>query len=191
MTDNQYIKPTSIEGLYMIKRPTFTDERGYFREVFHLDELEQVIGYAFTSVQMNHSVSKPRVIRGFHPDPWDKLVYPVSGEVFIAIADVDPKSPTFKKVETFLINDQNRIALFLKKGLGNSICVVSKEPVHYVYLVTSYWDGYAASGMRAVRLDDPDLGVDWPVKDPIISEKDKQNKTLRELYADEYPDLFK
>lgn len=191
MTDNQYIKPTSIDGLYIIERPTFTDERGYFREVFHLNELEEAIGYNFTTVQMNHSVSVPRVIRGFHPDPWDKLVYPVTGDVFIAIADVDPESPTFKRVETFRVNDENRTALFIKKGLGNSICVVGEEDVHYVYLVTSYWDGNAASGMRAVRFDDPDLGVDWPVKDPIISEKDQQNSTLKKLYQADYPELFK
>lgn len=188
---SKYIKPTGIKGLFTIERETFDDNRGFFREVFHLNELEEVLGYKFEALQMNHSNSQPGVIRGIHPDPWDKLVYPVSGQLFTAIVDIDPTSPTFKKVETFTIDDQHRYALFIQKGLGNSLCVLGEEPVNYVYLVTSYWDGNLLSGMRAVAYNDPDLNIDWPVKNPIISDKDKQNKTLRDHYQKEYPELFK
>lgn len=187
----KYIKKTSIAGLYVVERETFTDERGFFREVFHKDELEVVLGYKFEPVQWNHSKSNAKVLRGIHPDPWDKLVYPITGKVFIAICDIDPNSPTFKKYETFTIDDDNRHALFLKKGLGNTICVLGDEPVNYVYLVTSYWDGNLTSGARAVSLFDPDLNIPWPVKDPIVSDKDRENKTLKELFQDQYPHLFK
>jgi dTDP-4-dehydrorhamnose 3,5-epimerase len=183
----KYIKKTSINGLYIVERETFDEERGFFREIFHLDELEYVIGREFKPVQLNHSLSKPKVIRGIHPDPWDKLVYPVTGKVFIAIADIEPSSSTFKKVETFIIDDSNRHALFLEKRLGNSICVLGEENVHYIYLVSSYWDGHALSGMRAVNIYDQDLNVEWPIEDPILSDKDRKNQTLRELY----PEAFK
>ncbi|MBI4037248.1 dTDP-4-dehydrorhamnose 3,5-epimerase family protein [Candidatus Daviesbacteria bacterium] len=186
-----YIKQTKIAGLYKIDREIFWDNRGFFREVYHKDELEEALGYEFNAVQMNHSLSGPKVLRGIHPDPWDKLVYPLNGQVFIAIVDIDPKSPTFKQVETFNVDDNNRHGLFVRKGLGNSLCVLGQEAVHYVYLVTSYWDGHAMSGMRAVAYNDPDLNIAWPIKDPILSDKDKQNKTLREHYQKEYPNLFK
>lgn len=182
----KYIKKTTIKGLYIVERERFDEERGFFREIFHLDELEYIIGRDFKPIQWNHSLSKPKVIRGIHPDPWDKLLYPVTGEVFIAIADIEPDSPTFKKVETFIINDENRHGLFLEKRLGNSLCVLGDENVHYMYLVNSYWDGHAASGMRAVNIYDPDLNIDWPIKDPILSDKDKQNKTLKELFPEAF-----
>ncbi len=188
---SEHIKTTGIEGLFVIERETLDDSRGFFREVFHLDELEEVLGYKFDGVQMNHSMSKPGVVRGIHPDPWDKLIYPASGKVFTAIADIDPKSPTFKKVETFTMDDDHRYALFIRKGLGNSLCAVGEEPVNYIYLVTSYWDGNLLSGMRAVAYNDPDLNIAWPVENPIISEKDLHNKTLREHYQEEYPELFR
>lgn len=186
----QYIKSTGIHGLFIINRDTFTDNRGFFREVYHLNELEEVLGYEFTVLQMNHSSSFPGVIRGIHPDPWDKLVYPLNGKTFIAVADINPLSPTFKRVETFTLDDNCRSALFIQKGLGNSMCVMGEETVNYIYLVTSYWDGNLLSGTRAVAYNDPDLNISWPVKNPIISDKDAQNKTLREYYQDEYPELF-
>ena len=82
MTANQFVKPTSLPGLFVLERPTFTDNRGFFREVFHLNELEDVLGYSFHPVQWNHSRSLPNVIRAFHAENWNKLVYPVSGEIF-------------------------------------------------------------------------------------------------------------
>jgi dTDP-4-dehydrorhamnose 3,5-epimerase len=187
----RYIHKTSIEGLYKITRETDEDIRGNFREVFHLDELSKELGYEINFVQMNHSISKSKVIRGFHPDTWDKLVYPLTGEALIAIADINPLSPTFRKVEYFKSDPENRFALFVAKGLGNSLCVLSEEPVHYLFLVTDYWDGEISSGNRAVNLFDQDLNVDWPIKDPVISEKDRKNKTLRELFLDKHPKAFK
>lgn len=186
-----YVKTTKIAGLYKIDREIFWDNRGFFREVYHKDELEKTLGHQFNPVQLNHSLSQPKVLRGIHPDPWDKLVYPLNGQVFIAIVDIDPLSPTFKHVETFNVDDNNRHGLFVAKGLGNSLCVLGQEAVHYIYLVTEYWDGHAMSGMRAVAYNDPDLNIAWPIKDPILSDKDKQNKTLREHYQKEYPNLFK
>lgn len=181
--ENSHIKQTSIQGLLILERPIFSDDRGFFRELFHKDELEQAAGLKFDGVQMNHSHSKPGVIRGIHAENWNKIIYPVSGEVFIAIADIRSDSPTFSKVETFNVGDNNRIGLFISKGLANSLCVIGNQPVDYIYLVDAYYDG---SDTRAIAWDDPDLGIDWPVQDPVISERDKNNLTLRELFPEKF-----
>ncbi|HCH59283.1 MAG: dTDP-4-dehydrorhamnose 3,5-epimerase [Candidatus Amesbacteria bacterium GW2011_GWA2_47_11b] len=178
MTANQFVKPTSLPGLFVLERPTFTDNRGFFREVFHLNELEDVLGYSFHPVQWNHSRSLPNVIRALHAENWNKLVYPVSGEIFIAIVDIRPDSSTFKKSETFIINDTNRNALFISKGLANSICVIGNTPVDYIYLVDAYYDG---KDTRAVAWNDPDLAIPWPIKNPTISDRDRTNPRLRDL----------
>lgn len=177
------VKKTSIEGLYIIERPTFRDKRGFFREIFRLNELEKAAGIKFKPVQWNHSYSEPKVIRALHAENWNKFVYPITGKMFTAIVDIRPDSKTFKKVETFTFDAKSHTALFISKGLANSICVVGREPVHYFYLVDKYYDG---KDTRAVAWNDPDLKIKWPVKNPIISDRDKNNPTLRELYPEKF-----
>lgn len=178
-----FVKTTSLKGLLKIERPTFSDERGFFREVFHLDELSKAVGFELKFVQMNHSLSKPNVLRALHGENWNKLVYPVSGQMFAAIVDIREDSETFGKVETFSFSKDDRFALFVPKGLANSICVIGEEEVNYIYLVDAYYDG---SDTRAIAFDDPTLKIEWPIKDPIISERDKNNSTLRELFPEKF-----
>lgn len=177
------IKKTAIDGLLVIERPKFSDHRGFFHEIFRVNELVKHTGRDFNPVQWSHSRSKPGVIRAIHTEEWQKIIYPVHGRMFAAIADVRPDSDTFLKVETFVFDslseDSTYKALYLAPGLGNSICVTGKIPLDYVYLVDEYWDNGKA---RGIAWDDPDLNIDWPIKDPIISERDKSNPTLRELY---------
>lgn len=177
------VKKTSIEGLFILNRPFVPDERGFFRELFHKDELEKVSGVKFEGIQMNHSHSLPKVLRGIHAEKWNKIIYPVSGEVFVAIVDVRPKSPTFARVETFEINDENRFGLFISKGLANSLCVTGEQSVDYIYLVDVYWDG---TDTRAIAWDDPDLNIDWPIKNPIVSQRDQNNPRLRDLFPEKF-----
>lgn len=183
MSAEQYIKLTSIKGLFLIERPSFTDNRGFFREVFHLDELLAVTGVEFNPVQLNHSLSKPRVVRGMHAENWNKLVYPVTGKMFAAIADVRPESETFGKVETFIFDGNPLKALFVAKGLANSMCVMGDEPVNYLYLVDAYYSGVPA---KAIAWNDPDLAINWPVDKPIVSKRDQENIGLRELFPEKF-----
>lgn len=178
-----YIRKTSLSGLLVIERPIFSDERGFFREIFKLNDLEKESGIKFNIVQSNHARSFPKVIRALHAENWNKLVYPLSGKVFTAIADIRPDSPTFAKVETFTFDDESRKALYIPKGLANSVCVVGDKPVDYLYLVDAYYDG---KDTRAVAWNDPDLAIKWPVKNPIISERDKNNPTLKELFPEKF-----
>lgn len=181
--ESKYIKTTSIPGLLILDRPTHLDERGFFREVFHLDELEEVLGHEFKPIQWNHSKSKPKVLRGQHAENWNKLIYPVTGELFASVVDIRPESETFAKVETFVFDDTKRNALFIPKGMANSFCVIGNTDVNYLYLVDAYYDG---TDITAIAWDDPDLNIKWPISDPIISQRDKNNPTLRDLFPEKF-----
>ena len=177
------IRTTAIPGVLIVDRPMHADDRGSFREVVRLNELEQFRNVPFNPVQWNHSYSLPRVIRALHAEPWNKLVYPITGELFTALVDIRPESPTFGTVLTFTLNDRNRHALFIPNGVANSICVAGDQPVHYCYLVDSYWND---APKPAVAWDDPDLAIAWPIENPILSEKDRHNPTMRELFPGKF-----
>lgn len=178
-----YWKETTIPGLLVIERPTFRDERGFFREAMRRDELEEAIGHPFLPLQWNHSYSKPRVIRALHAENWNKLVYPVTGTMFAALVDIRPERSTFGTVATLEFQEEYPQALFIPKGVANSICVKGNVPVHYLYLVDAYYDG---SDTRAIAWDDPDLKISWPVAEPVISERDRNNPRLRELFPEKF-----
>lgn len=180
---SDFIKTTSLSGLFKLERPTFEDERGFFREVFHLDELNDALGFEFKPVQWNHSRSKPKVIRGIHGENWNKLIYPIRGEAFAVVVDIREGSPTFGKFETFQFSNTEHFALFIPKGFANSFCVTGDEEIDYLYLVDAYYDG---SDQTAIAWDDPDLKINWPIADPIISQRDKNNPTLRQLFPEKF-----
>lgn len=177
------IEKTKLHGLYDLTRQSFPDNRGFFREVFHMDELELELGRHFKPVQLNHSRSQPRVIRALHAEGWNKLVYPVTGHMFAALVDIRPDSPTFTQVATFEFDDNNRHALFIPVGVANSICVIGDAPVDYIYFVDMYYTGQDTT---AIAWNDPDLNIQWPVKNPIISKRDRNNPTLRSLYPHKF-----
>ena len=177
------IRETSIPGLLTIKRPTFRDERGFFKEIFRLDALEKFTGEKFVFKQWNHAYSHPKVIRALHAENWNKVAYPLTGKMFAALVDIRENSKTFSKVETFTFEEKKPTALFIPKGIANSICVIGDTPVHYMYLVDAYYTG---EDTTAVAWDDPDLNIKWPVKNPIISDRDENNPTLRDLFPMKY-----
>lgn len=172
-------RPGNLDGVWIFERATHADERGFFHEAFRATELEDALGRRVTFVQMNHSRSKRGVLRGLHAEEWDKLVYVASGDVFTAVADIRPNSPTFRQVQTFQFNERNRMTLFLPRGVAHGYCVLS-DVADYTYQVTAYYDG---SDTTAVAWDDPDLAVPWPIAEPILSPRDRANPSLRELVA--------
>jgi len=176
------VRPGAIEGLLIIERPTIEDERGFFRESFRLNELEEARGLPTLFVQENHSRSRAGALRGLHAENWEKLVYVPRGEVFTAIADIRLSSPTFGCVETFTLGESNRCKLFLPRAVAHGFCVLS-DVADYVYLVTEYWDG---SDTAAVAWDDPDLAVPWPIRAPVLSGRDRNNPMMRDLFPDRY-----
>lgn len=178
------IEHTDIEGLLVVRWETHGDERGFFRQTYQIAELAEALGREPVLRQGNHSRSQPGVLRGFHAEPWDKLVYVVRGLAFAAIADIRPDSPTFGEVRSFLLGDEpgERVRLFISEGLANSFCTLGDGPTDYLYDVSDYWR--PGIDKRSVAWDDPDLAVEWPVAEPILSEADRANPTLREMFPD-------
>ncbi len=178
------VEPTPIAGLFVVRWDTHGDDRGFFRQTYQAEELAEAIGRKPVFAQGNHSRSAPGVLRGFHAEPWDKLVYVVRGTAMAAIADIRPDSPTFGEVYTHHLGDDpgERVRLFISEGLANSFCTYGEQTVDYLYDVSDVW----RPGIEkpAVAWDDPDLAVEWPVEDPVLSDADAANPTLRELFAD-------
>lgn len=179
------IETTDIEGLLVVRWDTHADERGFFRQTYQVRELTQALGREPVLRQGNHSHSVPGVLRGFHAEPWDKLVHVVRGYAMAAIADIRPASRTFGEARTFLLGEPpegERIRLFISQGLANSFCTLGTTDVDYLYDVSDYWR--ADVDKPSVAWDDPDLAVRWPLADPVLSAADAANPTLREQFPD-------
>jgi len=180
-----YFRPGVLDGVLIFERPTHADERGFFHEAFRLQDLETVLGRSMRFVQVNHSRSRKDVLRGLHAENLAKLIYVPFGDVFTAIADLRPWSPTFGRTETFSFSDASRPTVFLPAGLAHGYCVQS-DTADYVYQVTNYYDG---SDTRAVAWDDPDLAIRWPTAYPLLSDKDRTNPSFREVVARSFPQV--
>jgi dTDP-4-dehydrorhamnose 3,5-epimerase len=133
-------------------------------------------------VQDNHSRSKRGVLRGLHLQTrhvQGKLVRAARGEIFDVAADVDPKSPTFGRWVGVTLSDTNHRQLWIPPGYAHGFLVVS-ETADFEYKCTDYYDPQSEAG---VIWNDPDLGIDWPIENPTLSEKDKRLPKLAELAA--------
>lgn len=182
------VETTNIDGVLVVRWDTHGDDRGFFRQTYQVHELADALGRDVTLRQGNHARSAPGVLRGFHAEPWDKLVYVVRGRAMAALADIRPDSATFGEVVTFHLgdpggpHDAERVRLFIPKGVANSYCTYGDGPVDYVYDVSDYWQ--PGIDKPAVAWDDPDLAVAWPVSEPVLSDADRANPRLRDLVPD-------
>lgn len=184
LEENQYnITESNIKGLLVIERAPQFDERGFFKEVFR-QELLKKLSTEFQVVQMNHSLSNTGVIRGIHAEKWDKLVYPISGKMVAVIADLREDSETFGQVEKFDFDCTKgpTKALFLPNGMGNSICAI-EGPVNYCYVVSDYWK---PDSSFAINPFDKDLNIEWPVSNPILTDKDRSAPSMRDRFPNKY-----
>jgi dTDP-4-dehydrorhamnose 3,5-epimerase len=184
------IYKTPIDGLLYIDHPGVNDDRGFFAEMLLLPDLEEALGNPFAIKQINLARSAQNVCRGFHAEPWRKIICVASGTIFGAIADTRPESKTFKQVVTFFLGDGNGSlhgCFFLDKGLANSYCVFH-GPTNYMYFVDQLYRDRDTGGDRAITLFDQDLNVTWPMEKNklIISDRDRQSITLRQKYPDKF-----
>ncbi|MCQ4872572.1 dTDP-4-dehydrorhamnose 3,5-epimerase [Butyricimonas paravirosa] len=172
---------TEIEGVVILEPQIFGDERGYFFESFSLKRFEEEVSKT-VFVQDNESKSKYGVLRGLHyqlpPYTQAKLVRVVKGTVLDVAVDIRKGSPTFGKYVAVELSEENKRQFFLPKGLAHGFAVLSEEAI-FQYKCDEY---YAPGHEGAIRFDDPDLGIDWrlPLKDIILSEKDKKHPRLRD-----------
>lgn len=181
---------TKIEGLFYFKYRKFLDERGFFSQVLEPERIRAAgINPDFTIKQVNLSVSKSKIARGIHTEGWNKLITVIQGHAFCALSDVRPDSPTYKNVEyfDFIADPQNEWGegLYISKKIGNSVCAV-EGPMHYLYGVDILYHERNKADDLAVSIFDPDLNIQWPFpkEELIISQRDIDSVTLRELYPE-------
>lgn len=181
---------TSIDGLLFIKNDILADERGFFRTTVIIPDLDEVLEKRFEVKQINHSNSVKNVVRGMHAEDWNKLIMVTSGKCFCALADIRSSSPTFKKVEYFLLGEGKGTlagSIYVEKGIANSLCIL-EGPVNYVYCFDKLYRDRDPAGDKAISIFDKDLDIQWPIQkdEMIISQRDKDTITLRDLY----PNMF-
>jgi len=176
---DNYIKTFEIEGLLEINRPSFSDNRGFFKETVRIPHVNALLSEEFKVVQVNHARSEKNSLRGIHIAPWNKLIYVPRGKVQSVIVDLRKDSKTFRKHQSFIIGEDNRASLFVPKGCGNSYLVLSSE-ADYTYLTDQEWVPNLEYG---ISWDDPDLGIEWKIDgDVVLSEKDKENPSFKSLF---------
>ncbi len=172
-----FIETTELDGVFVITRPQFGDDRGFFREIFRKNDLESKLGGEFKVNQANHSRSPKDTLRGIHIAPWHKLVTCVRGQVQQVVVDTRKDSPTFGEHISVTLGEDNFKSVFIPAGCGNAFLVLS-DVADYVYLTTDYW---APGKEQDLIWSDPDLAINWQTSTPIVSEKDAQNPTLKNI----------
>ena len=175
---------TGLDGLALIEPDVFGDERGFFLETFRRDAWRD-LGVDADFVQHNHSRSAGGTLRGLHfqTSPGQaKLVRCARGRIFDVAVDLRAGSPTFGKWEGHSLDDEDHHQLFVPVGFAHGFCVLS-DVADVTYLVSSEYD---AETERGIRWDDPEVGVEWPVENPQLSQRDIDAPTLAEV-ADELP----
>lgn len=175
---NDYIEETILNGVFVIKRPTFGDERGFFRETFRKAELEKRLGYAFEPKQANHSRSQKGSLRGIHIAPYNKFITVTRGLVQQVVVDTREDSKTFGQYVSIPLGEDNWYSVFIPAHCGNAFLVLSNT-ADYTYITTDYWSQGAE---KYVVYNDPDIAIAWQSSNPTVSEKDLQNKPLKKVY---------
>ena len=163
-----------LSDLILIEPVIHKDSRGFFLESYR----EEKLGVRF--VQDNHSFSQNRVLRGMHFQKGQaKFIYCPVGRIFDVAVDIRKGSKTYGQWQGFYLDEENHKQLFIPDGFAHGFCVLSPR-AHVMYKVSSYFDKKLDRGFR---FDDPDVGIDWPINNPILSERDSEAKPMREMVA--------
>ncbi|MCO5142897.1 MAG: dTDP-4-dehydrorhamnose 3,5-epimerase [Oligoflexia bacterium] len=148
------------------------DDRGFFLERFRQTWLTDM-GIHANFVQDNHSKSAPGVLRGLHyqTEPSQaKLVTVFSGSIFDVVVDIRKNSPTFMQSVGIELSAASCASLWVPHGFAHGFCVLGNEPAEVFYKVTGFYNPHTEGG---IKWDDPDLKISWPIKNPTVSQKDK------------------
>jgi dTDP-4-dehydrorhamnose 3,5-epimerase len=175
---------TKIADLVLLEPQVHGDERGFLVETFSVAAWREA-GVAVDFVQDNHSRSRQGILRGLHfqtAPGQAKLVRCSRGRIFDVAVDLRRDSPTYRQWDGYELDDETHRQLFIPAGFGHGFCVLSEvADVHYK--LSSYYDPETEAG---IAWDDPDVGVDWPVSEPQLSDRDRAAPSLAEI-ADELP----
>ena len=176
---------TAIPEVKLVEPKVFGDHRGLFMESYNQERYENA-GIKAKFLQDNISKSSKGVLRGLHlqnPKSQGKLVSVLEGEVFDVAVDVRVGSPTFGKWVGYLLNDENRRQLWVPRGFAHGF-VVTSETATFTYKCDEL---YAPEHEMSVLWNDPKIGVEWPIENPTLSEKDIKGKPLYDFDDKELP----
>ena len=163
------VEKTSLDGVYLIKPNIFEDFRGNYTEVYNLKEYKEA-GLNVDFIQDDLSTTYKGVLRGMHGDAkTTKLVQCAYGRIYQVVVNCDPASKQFGKWEAFILSDENRHQVYIPPMFGNGFYVLSDVAV-YNYKQSTY---YGEAKQFTYKWNDPQLGIYWPDKNPIVSERDK------------------
>ncbi|MBW9221286.1 dTDP-4-dehydrorhamnose 3,5-epimerase [Methanothermococcus sp. SCGC AD-155-M21] len=181
-------KKTKIPDVILIKPKVFGDERGFFVETYKKKDFEEA-GIRGEFLQDNHSRSSYGVLRGLHfqrePYAQAKIVRCVRGVIYDVVVDLRRDSPTFGKYVGVILSEYNKYMLYVPRGFAHGFLVLS-DLAEVMYKVDNI---YAPEYEGGLIWKDEDISIEWPIDDPILSEKDKKWPTLKELRERE--EIFK
>lgn len=169
-----------IPGVKLIQPQIFEDDRGYFYESFNAQKLKD-LGIHESFVQDNQSLSNKGVLRGLHfqnpPMAQGKLVRVIKGSVYDVAVDIRNGSPTYGKHFGVELNETNKLMLWVPAGFAHGFCTLEDQTI-FSYKCTNYYSPQLESG---INWDDSDIRINWNIENPILSAKDQNNISLKEL----------
>jgi dTDP-4-dehydrorhamnose 3,5-epimerase len=181
------IETTPLKGLLIIEPVVYTDSRGHFVETYQ-DLRYREMGVADNFVQDNLAFSHKDVLRGLHfqiKSPQAKLIQAISGEIYDVAVDVRPGSATFGQWFSVQLSAQNRRQLLVPAGFAHGYCVLT-ETATVIYKCSDYYHPEDEGG---VLWSDPAIGIDWPVRRPVVSDKDEGLPLLETLGPEQLPQV--
>ena len=172
--DTGYMKVTrlDIEGVVLVELEVKGDARGFFVERFQIERFREH-GLPVAFAQDNHSRSGPGVLRGLHfqhAPPQGKLVGVTRGRIFDVAVDIRPGSPTYGQSVGYELSDMNGRLLWIPAGFAHGFCVLGDEPADVLYKADAL---YGPGGEGGIAWNDPEIGVAWPISDPLVSDRDR------------------
>lgn len=171
---------TSLLDCIIIEPKVFGDDRGFFLETFHSNRYKKLAEINLPFVQDNHSRSSKGVLRGLHfqkTKPQGKLVRVVKGKVFDVAVDIRKESPTYGKWESIILSEENKKQFWVPPGFAHGFMVLS-DIADFEYKCTDYYDPLDEG---SILWSDADLDINWPLSNPILSEKDASADRLIDL----------
>jgi len=171
--------PTKLPEVIVIEPDVHQDDRGFFLESYQ-EKKYQAGGISTRFVQDNHSNSVKNTLRGLHTQikqPQGKLIRIIEGEVFDVAVDIRPNSPTFKNWVSVMLSQQNFKQIYIPPGFAHGFCVLS-DNAQFEYKCTDYYD---PTDELTILWSDPDINIDWPITEPILSDKDINAPLLSEV----------
>jgi dTDP-4-dehydrorhamnose 3,5-epimerase len=175
------IESRHLGEVVVLAHQVFEDERGFFMEAFRADQFK-ALGLPDEFVQDNHSHSKRGVLRGLHfqwDPPMGKLMRVTYGRAFLVAVDIRRGSPTLGKWFGMEGSAESKRQIWAPAGFARGFCVLS-DSCDIQYKCTGI---YNCRGESGIRWDDPQIGIEWPIKDVVVSEKDRKAQTLAEWLA--------